>query len=142
MKARHPLLRTLLWVLLATLILSALVGAFTAATVAVVRPWVDPGWWQGVNIWIDGERLHLPELGALDTTESALAAAVLTGVLLLVLPLALLLTLGGLLLGMAAGTLALLLVLALCFSPLLLLGWLLWLALRQRPPANRAEPTA
>lgn len=142
MKAGRPLLRVLLWVLLATVLLSALVGAFTAATVAVVRPWVDPGWWQGLNIWIDGERLQLPELGELDTTEIALTAAVLTGVLLLVLPLTLLLSVGGLLLGVLAGTLAVLLVLALSLSPLLLLGWLLWLALRQRPPATRSEASA
>jgi hypothetical protein len=97
-----------------------------------------------VNIRIDGERWALSDLSAGHWALGVLGVLIATLVTLVVVPLAVVLGLAGTAFGLAMGLLAVLLAAVVVFSPLIVIGGVLWLALRQRPgpasPPGSAPP--
>jgi hypothetical protein len=125
------------WILLPGLLLGALAlwGGYAIWQEVLAHP--------GFEIVINGKELGVQELSGLHWASLLLAGGLALVILLLVLPLTLMLGLS-LPLLLAAGALGLGLLLlvsvgGLLCSPLLLLGLLLWLALRRRPA--RSTPT-
>ncbi len=132
----------LLALLLGVLVLAAVAGASVALAISLVGPWVNDTVLQGLSITIDGETWRLPDLSQLGAWQVALGTALAVFLSLLVVPLALLIALGGTLLGLLAGAAAMVLGLGLALSPLLLLATLVWWLARQRKPQPPAAPTA
>ena len=124
--------RTATWILVAAAVVALAAALWTAIDALPALP---------VNVVIDGETVFSGiDLQALSFGERLLAVGALLVALLtvlLVVPLALLIALGVVLMTLmvviGAPLLALLAVAALLLSPLLLLGWLLWRALRPSP---------
>jgi hypothetical protein len=106
--------------------------------------WLAPADWQEwVSITIDGRRWVPPDLhwGHGLGAAAGMALALLV-VLVVVVPMALLLGLLGTALGTVLGLLGALLGLAVVLSPLLVVGLLVWLVLRDRraPPGRTPDP--
>ncbi|OWQ84691.1 hypothetical protein CDN99_23430 [Roseateles aquatilis] len=100
----------------------------------------------GVHLTIDGDEVIWSGLGLADAFGAGLGLIITIGVLCLVLPLVLLLglglpllILGGLLL---AGIAALLGVGAVLGSPLILIGLIVWLLVRDKPRKQSSAPAA
>jgi hypothetical protein len=118
------------WVLLVA-------GVLAAALMVAIWHAITDGGSLPLGIVIDGERvLDSVDLGSLAVHEQlllALAATFVVLVVLLVVPVALLVALAGVLVAVALPLLVVLAALAILLSPLILLGWLLWRALRPSP---------
>lgn len=131
--------RLLQWTLLMSLLLALLaaLGGFFI--------WQEIASHSDVSVSINGEDLRLQELHAAHWASLMVGGLLITLVLLVVLPLALLLSLGLPLLIVAGvlglALLALLSLGSLLLSPLLLLGLLLWLLLRRAPDKPGAGAT-
>lgn len=118
------------WVWLGVIVLLMLVAASGAAVLLALAEGMG-----GVTITIDGERwgpFH-PAEEARTLAFAGAGAALL--VVLVVLPLAAVVSLLGALLGFGVSLLALLVVAAVALSPLWLVALVLWLVLRRRPRA-------
>lgn len=122
-----------------------------AALLAGTALWNEIGAHPDMTLSINGETLPLEHFGPLDWAGSLFGMLIAGLVIVIVVPLVLLLGLGLPLLilglGLAVGVLALFSVGALMLSPLLIVGLLLWLLLRDkkrpaaRPASTNPEPT-
>jgi hypothetical protein len=98
---------------------------------------------EAVNIRIDGHPWGLGDPGAERWLLGLLGVGIAMLVMLIVVPLAIVLALAGTIFGLAMGLLGLLLAAGVVFSPLIIIGGVLWLALRNRrasAPAPGAGP--
>lgn len=126
--------RLLTVLLLAFVLLTALAFAGVAGLW-----WLAPADWQeGVHITIDGRRWVPPDLHWGHGLGAAAGIALALLLLLVLVPVALLLGLLGAALGTVLGLLGALLGMAVVLSPLLLLGLLVWLVVRDRRPPPSA----
>ena len=131
--------RTLGWLVLAAAVVLAVVTAISL-TVALNQLPSD------LLVTVDGERVDLQALQAGHWFLAIGGVVLATLIVLLVVPMALLLGVGLPLvlagLGLVAALLATALALALVGSPLILLGLLVWWAMRPRRPTGAAMPSA
>jgi hypothetical protein len=119
--------------------LSLVLVAVVAATVAVVwlaLPLVS------TTISIDGESFSLANLGGGELALAFVAAVVASLAALAVGALATALGLAAGALGIGLGILATVAVVAIVSSPFLLVGWLVWRAVRRRPSSGATTATA
>jgi hypothetical protein len=129
--------RVLIAVLLAFVLLTVLVFAGVATLW-----WLAPfSWQESVHITIDGHRWSLPDWHWGHGLGGAAGVALALLIVLVVVPIALLLGVLGAALGIVLGLLGLLLGLAVVLSPLLVVGLLVWLVMRdRRTPPTQVPP--
>jgi len=115
----------------------ALLAIFIAALLAVA-------WFalplDGTTITIDGETFSLADLSAWQVVATFAFGVAVALAALLVAAVAVLLALVVAVLGIGVGVLATVASLALVASPFLLVGWLVWRAVRKPRPAATAAP--
>jgi hypothetical protein len=121
-------------VLIALLVLGCLLFVFAALGLGLVAWLAPPGWQEGVVISIDGHRLTLPDWHWGHGLAGALGISIALLLALVLVPVAVLLGLLAALLGLALGIVGVVIALAVGLSPLLLLGLVVWLIVRDRRP--------
>jgi hypothetical protein len=96
----------------------------------------------GTTITVDGETFSLANLSGGQVVAAFVIAIIATIAALLVAAFAVVVGLAVAVLGVAVGMLAAAASLALVASPLLLVGWLVWRAVRRPRPATTTAPAA
>jgi hypothetical protein len=114
---------------------AALIVLGLAIVAAAAIAWIGPESFPPVQVAIDDETFTLGELGWPQVFALAFGALLAVLVVCTVVPLALLIAFGAVALAFSLVLLPALAVVAALLSPLILIGWLIWRALR-RPRAT------
>lgn len=106
--------------------------------------WTEIASQPDLTVTVNGERLPVEQIGAMHWAGAMVGLAIAAVVLVIVLPLALLIGLGLPLLlltvGLALALAAVASVGALMFSPVIVIGLLIWLIVRTKKPQTRTNP--